>query len=267
MTVQDAFRMDGLNALVTGASSNIGFEIARAYSESGASVLMVARGREALEARAEQIRQQTSAQIHTFNADVADPTQAAALLAHAHEVFDQVDTLVNCAHASASGTPVLELTEDEWQLCHDVNVVAPWRLVKGVAGAMNSGRGGSVINVLSGSGFLPVRGNAAYGATKSALWLLTRYLATECAPMIRANAIVPGIILPEDQAAAYEITPEALAALPPAQRIPREEVFQQIAMGRLGYPTEIAPAAVYLASPAASYTTGALLFVNGGRPW
>ena len=126
--------------------------------------------------------------------------------------------------------------------------------IAGLGKRMRAGNGGSVINVLSGSGFLPVPGNLPYGSSKAALWMMTRYLAVECAPAVRVNALVPGLVMSETGGPKM------------SERI--EKVFMpQIPMGRSGKPTEVAPAALYLASDASSYTTGTVLFANGGRPW
>jgi NAD(P)-dependent dehydrogenase (short-subunit alcohol dehydrogenase family) len=110
---------------------------------------------------------------------------------------------------------------------------------------------GSIINLLSGSGFLPTPKLAAYGTSKAALWMLTRYLALEGAPDVRANAICPGVVT------------ESGLPRSDSQRL----LLEQVPMKRMGHPSEIAGAAVYLASDAASYTTGEVIFVNGGRPW
>ncbi len=119
---------------------------------------------------------------------------------------------------------------------------------------MRGGRGGSIINLVSPSGFVPTPHMVAYGAMKSALWMMTRYLAAECAPKVRVNAIAPGMV--RDDTATWAVDDSIGAALVAATP-----------MGRTGDPTEVAPAAVYLASDASSYTTGALLVVSGGRLW
>jgi NAD(P)-dependent dehydrogenase (short-subunit alcohol dehydrogenase family) len=110
---------------------------------------------------------------------------------------------------------------------------------------------GNVINVVSGSGLLPTKGLLPYGATKAALWMMTRYLASELAPAIRVNALCPGIVVPD-------------GAVPDQSA---NSVLPLIPLGRTGRPGEMAGAAVYLASDASSYTTGSLLVCNGGRPW
>jgi NAD(P)-dependent dehydrogenase (short-subunit alcohol dehydrogenase family) len=111
--------------------------------------------------------------------------------------------------------------------------------------------GGSIINVVSGSGFQPSPNLGAYGVSKAALWMMTRYLAAEAAPAIRVNALCPGITSPDGQ-------PEHLA---------HRQLLPLVPMRRLGRADEMVGAAIYLASDAASYTTGEILFVNGGRPW
>jgi NAD(P)-dependent dehydrogenase (short-subunit alcohol dehydrogenase family) len=110
---------------------------------------------------------------------------------------------------------------------------------------------GTIINLVSGSGLLPTKGLLPYGATKAALWMMTRYLASELAPVIRVNALCPGIVVPD-------------GAVPDPSA---DSVLPLIPMGRPGSPTEMIGAAIYLASDASSYTTGSLLVCNGGRPW
>jgi NAD(P)-dependent dehydrogenase (short-subunit alcohol dehydrogenase family) len=124
-----------------------------------------------------------------------------------------------------------------------------------------SGRGGNVINLVSGTGLLPtsapghlpVPSMAPYGVAKAALWMLTRYLAAELAPAIRVNAICPGLVSETGRR-----EEEAYVRLLQSGAVP---------MGRGGRPEEVAGAAVYLASPAASYTTGEMIICNGGRAW
>jgi NAD(P)-dependent dehydrogenase (short-subunit alcohol dehydrogenase family) len=116
---------------------------------------------------------------------------------------------------------------------------------------MMAGDGGSVINLLTGSAFLPTRATSVYGTTKAALWMLTRCLALECAPKIRVNALAPGLVSESGVPAT-----RAGAALLPS-----------VPMGRVGRPEEMIGAAVYLASDASSYTTGEIIFCNGGRPY
>jgi NAD(P)-dependent dehydrogenase (short-subunit alcohol dehydrogenase family) len=164
-----------------------------------------------------------------------------------------VDVLVNNAFATGStfGTSVFDVDDAAWSEVLDVNLLGPFRLARAFGKKMLQGGRGSIINVVSGSGFLPTPTLAPYGASKAALWMLTRYLAAEGAPTVRANAICPGLI----ERAGQDMTGGQRALL------------SQVPMGRLGQPREVAGAAVYLASDASSYTTGEVIFVNGGRPW
>ena len=257
MTVLDNFRLDDKVVVVTGASKNIGLEISRAMAEAGATVVMNARSQELLEERADSIRSQTRSRVETFAADVGSRSDTDSMIEFVHGLFPQIDVLVNNAYGAGYeylDTEIFDLTDEPWERSFATNVVGPFRLSRGFGKAMMAGRGGSIINVLSGSGFLPTPRNTAYGVGKAALWMLTRYMAMECAPTLRVNGLCPGIIVSDTGGP---------SSLP--DRV--EERLRSIPMGRVGHPAEVAPAAVYLASDAASYTSGTVLFVNGARPW
>ena len=149
---------------------------------------------------------------------------------------------------------VLDVPDATWERLFAINVLAPLRLTRALM------RAGNVINLVSGSGLLPnsAPGHlpaptmAPYGVTKGALWTLTRYLAAELAPDVRVNALCPGLVSEGGGMRDEE----------PYERLIRSGA---VPMGRIARPEEIAGAAVYLASPAASYTTGEILVCNGGR--
>jgi NAD(P)-dependent dehydrogenase (short-subunit alcohol dehydrogenase family) len=252
-----AFRLDGKVAVVTGASKNIGLEIVAALAQAGADVLMVARDRVRLDDAAARIRAQSRGRrIETVAADVSVKADADRIVDTALESFEHVAVLVNNAHTlgGARGVPILDVEDSSWEACFATNLLGPFRLIRGLVKPMvESGRGGSIVNTLSGSGFQPTPFNGPYGTTKASLWMLTRYLAQECAPLVRANAICPGIVT--------------------ENRRPRSKNGQEmlesgaIPMRRIGGPEEVAPAVVYLSSRAASYVTGEVIFVNGGRAW
>ena len=229
-----SFRLDGKTALVTGASKNIGFAIATAFAQAGADLLLVARGEQRLVDAAERIRAGTGRQVGTVAADVGTTEGFDMVLARA-EAMPPIDILVNNAHTVGSmpDTSLFDIPESVWQ-----EVLA-------------SGDGGSIINVVSGSGLLPAARLGPYGASKAALWMMTRYLAIEAAPLVRVNAICPGLVSEDGR--------------------PRNEshrnIIDEVPMKRVATPGEIAGAALYLTSPAASYTTGEILIVNGGRAW
>jgi NAD(P)-dependent dehydrogenase (short-subunit alcohol dehydrogenase family) len=253
----EALRLDGQVALVTGASKNIGAAIAASFARAGADVLLVARGAELLEATAARIRELApDRRIATATADVGDARQIEALARHVLETFGRVDTLVNNAFDAGldEGLNILDVPDATWERLFRINVLAPLRLTRALM------RAGNVINLVSGSGLLPnsAPGHlpaptmAPYGVSKGALWTLTRYLAAELAPEVRVNALCPGLVSETGGMRDEE----------PYERLIHSGA---VPMGRIARPEEIAGAAVYLASPAASYTTGELLVCNGGR--
>jgi NAD(P)-dependent dehydrogenase (short-subunit alcohol dehydrogenase family) len=249
------FRLDGKVAVVTGASRNVGLEIAREFASAGAAVVMVARDEQRLEARAAEVRAETGAEIVPLAADVTRRDDTDVLADAVAARFDQVDVLVNNAYASGNtyGTHVLDIDDSAWEQTFHANVLGPFRLCRAFGRRMIAGRGGAIINVLSGSAFLPTPQNTPYGATKAALWSMTRYLALELAPSIRVNALCPGLTMSDT------------GGPPPGPVV--DGLLAMVPMGRAGHPREVARGARYLASDEASYTSGTVLFVNGGRLW
>lgn len=252
-----AFRLDGLTALITGASRNIGAAVAKAFAEAGADLLLVARGEVRLSGVAARIREvHPERKVVAVSADVSQRDEVSRLLELAEGSFSSIDVLVNNAFSNGGsrGIHILESSDESWDEAFRTNLLAPLRLSRGVGRALFAkDQHGSIINVLSGSGFQPNATLGPYGCSKAALWMLTRYLALECGPLIRVNAICPGLI--SDTGGA-----EGLSEV-------SRSLLRSAALGRVGRPDEVAGAAVYLASAAASYTTGTVIFCNGGRPW
>lgn len=246
-----AFRLDDQAALITGASRNIGAAVSRSFAAAGAHVLLVARNKQRLTALADSIRAESGQSVAHLAIDVQEPGAAAAIAAYADDVLPPVTVLVNNAYSAGVRGPLLDAEADVWTDVLDTNLLAPFRLCQEFGRRMMAGRGGSIINVVSGSGLLPTRHNGPYGTSKAALWMLTRYLAVEAAPKVRVNALCPGLVSESGQ-------PRSDAA---------RDIIGDVPMGRVARPDEVAGAALYLASPAASYTTGELLVVNGGRAW
>jgi NAD(P)-dependent dehydrogenase (short-subunit alcohol dehydrogenase family) len=260
-----AFRLDGQVAVITGASRNIGAAIAGSFANAGADIIITARGKDELGATAAAIRASApERRVETLTHDIGRPADVDHLADFALRRFGRVDILVNNAYSTGlqEGINVLSAADATWQGVIDTNLLAPIRLVRKLAPAMLAHGKGTIINVISGSGFLPnsAPGHlpaptmAPYGVTKAALWMLTRYLAAELAPQIRVNALCPGL------------TSEA-GEMREAEPYARLINSGAVPLGRIARPEEIAGAAVYLASPAASYTTGEVLICNGGRAW
>jgi len=252
-TLPDLLRLDGKVAVVSGASRNIGLAAARALAEAGAHVVMLARDDERLRTVAAEIARQTGATVTPRACDVSSDAGLDGVVDWLGAEFGQVDVLLNNAHSTGNRTaPVLLVTPEDWTATLSTNLLGPYRLCAGLIPAMMDGRGGSVINMISGAAFRPRGTSLAYGATKAALWSMTQYLAQFCAPKVRVNGLVPGLVQSETGGPAGD---DLLARYMP-----------EIPLGRVGRPEEIAPAIVYLASDASSYTTGSLMWVNGGRP-
>lgn len=244
------FRLDGSTAVVTGGSRNIGRSIALAYAAAGADLVLVARHAGPL-AQVAGLAREAGAAVREVVADVST-AEGVAALAKATDELD-VDILVNNAH-TIGGTPGRSLLETDDDVWHDVlttNLMAPFRLARHFGRRMMRRGRGSILNLVSGSGLQPTPGLGPYGASKAALSMLTRSLAVEVAPTVRVNALCPGLVSEDGQ--------------------PRNDahrlLLEAVPMHRVAEPDEIAGAALYLVSPAASYTTGAVLVANGGRPW
>ena len=245
----DRFRLDGRTALVTGASRNIGASISRALAEAGANLVLNARGAEALEALAAELRTAYGVQVTAIAADLGDPSQRRRLVDESRRHAGAIDVLINNATAGGRPESSLETTQEIWHAATEVNLTAPFELCQAFIPGMHERGRGSVINVLSTAGFVVVPPMLAYGAMKAALWTMTKYLARECAPAVRVNAICPGTV---NEGGTFKV-PTWSKLLP------------LTALGRVGDPDELACAAVFLASEASSYTTGQVIFVDGGR--
>lgn len=245
----ERFRLDGRTALITGASRNIGAAISRAFAEAGAGLVINARTPEPLEACAGALRQRYGVPVLAIAADLSQPAERARLIETVATAGLAIDVLVNNATSGGRPDSGLATSAEQWRQAIEVNVAAPFELCRAVIPGMQARGRGAVINVLSTAAFAVVPPMLAYGAMKSALWTMTRYLARECAPAVRVNAICPGTI---QEGGALRV-PSWAALLP------------RTALNRVGDPDELAGAALFLASDAASYTTGEVVFVDGGR--
>ena len=249
--ILDKFRLDDQVAVVTGAGRGLGAAIAVAFAEAGADVVIAARTRSQLEEVAAQVAA-VGRRAHVVVADLAHPESTAALAAEAVGAFGKLDIVVNNVGGTMPG-PLLNTSTKDMKDAFTFNVGTAHALTVAAAPLMldHSG-GGSIINITSTMGRLSGRAFAAYGTAKGALAHYTRLSALDLCPRIRVNAIAPGSIL----TSALDIV-----ASNDALRDPMEKATP---MRRLGDPSDIAAAAVYLASPAGSYLTGKTLEVDGG---
>ncbi len=238
---------------MTGASRGIGRAIAHAFAEAGASVAITARGPEQLELVAEELRA-SGARAIALPADVTDEGQVRALVDRTVEALGTVDILVNNAGAAPFIAPFAETRPDGFEKYFRANFTSAVLCTRAVAPILLDKGAGCVLNIASVAGFIATPGESYYGSAKAALIHLTRTIAHEWATSnVRVNAIAPGWIdTPMNQA--FRVSPEL-----------NRGVLSSIPLGRWGEPEDVAAAALYLCSPAASFVTGTVLVVDGGQ--
>jgi NAD(P)-dependent dehydrogenase (short-subunit alcohol dehydrogenase family) len=255
MTVLDRFRLDGKRMFITGGSRGFGRVIALAAAEAGADVVLNARDAEALEKTADEVRAR-GRKAWTFAADIADPATCEDTCRRILDLPGQVDILVNNVGGRNLDVPVESTDLATWQKFMDLNLTHVFLCTKMIGGAMLPRGTGRVINIASISGLIANRGIAGrhYETAKAAVIHFTRATAADWAPRgVTVNAICPGLFMTEPNQAWAKKHPEVI-----------ETFVKSVPMGRTGEPDEIGPLAIYLASPASSYVTGASFVIDGG---
>jgi 7-alpha-hydroxysteroid dehydrogenase len=236
-------------ALVTGAGRGIGQGCALAFAEMGADVVCAARTPEQIEATAESVRA-LGRRALAVPCDVVESTQLEGLVEAAVQEFGRIDVLVNNAGGSPP-SPALQTSEKAFEAALRFNVTSAFLLSRLVLPVMQKGDGGAIVNISSAAGRLVQPNFVAYGTAKAALSFMTRQLASELAPRVRVNAIAVGAV--------------KTSALMPFLNEELEQAMADLTpMARLGEVEDIALAALYLASPAASWVTGKVFEVDGG---
>ncbi|MBA3939635.1 MAG: short-chain dehydrogenase [Sphingopyxis sp.] len=241
------FDFSGKVALVTGGSRGLGYRMVKALAARGADVIVASRKVENCEAVAAECRalgrEAMAWGVHCGRWDEID-----ALIDAAYSGFGRVDILINNAGMSPA-CPSHEMPESLFDAVLNLNFKGPFRLASQVAHRMTQGDGGCIINISSSGALMALPTVVPYGSAKAALNAMTVSLSREYAPKVRVNTISPGPFLTDISEAWDE----------------RKREKQPVALGRPGNPDEIVTAALMLASPASSYTTGALLRVDGGQ--
>jgi len=261
------FALDGKVALVSGGSRGIGAEIVRALTSAGAAVLLTDILADEGQALAKELRGR-GLRVEFMRQDVANEAQWEAAVVAAVARFGGLDILVNNAGIEKQSL-IADLPFEDLQKVLDVNVSGVLLGCKHAVRAMRpggiAGKGGSIVNLssIAGLGGIPALG--AYTASKGAVRLLSKSVAVECAQLrtgIRCNSIHPGLI--DTQMAARFLQGFVDLKLAESAQASEQAFLGQVPMGELGQPRDIAAAAVYLASDAARYVTGAELHVDGG---
>ena len=253
-----SFDFDGETVLVTGAASGIGREIARRFGEAGAAVV-VADVRETPRDEKEtvpthELVEDAGGRAEYVETDVTEPEALREAVDRA-EGFGGLDVMVNNAGIHVSGT-IREVTPEAFERIHAVNVRGTFLGTQAAADAMaERGEGGTILNMASISSSQSKPGQVAYESTKGAIRMITRGAAVDLAPEIRVNALAPGRIATEFGGVGAEEKARLVAA---------GEGVKPIPLGRAGDPSDVAGAALFLASDEAAYVTGELLYVDGG---
>ena len=258
MSVMDRFRLDGRTALITGGSRGLGRAMAQALAEAGANLVLVGRDTGALETAMAELTA-LGRHVAVIPGDVSTPEGAAEACDAALNLGTPIDILINNVGGRRVDVALEDMSLAEWQKLVDLNLTSAVVCCQKLVKPMIERKRGTIINVTSMAGaVVQIRGirGRHYETSKAALTALTKALAIDWAPHgIRVNAIAPGTFLTAPNRKWFSEKPDF-----------RHSFESQVPMARMGEPDELGPAAVFLASEASSYMTGAVLIVDGGYP-
>ena len=256
MSVLDRFRLDGQRLFITGGSRGLGREMALAIAEVGADVILTGRDEASLEKTAADIRA-LGREAVPIVADIGDPAGCEAACKKALADHGPIDILINNVGGRRVPTPTAEMPLETWREMIDLNLTSVFLCTKFIGGAMvERGAGGRIINIGSVNSFVATQGIGGrhYEAAKAAVVNFTRATAVDWAPhAITVNAICPGGFMTEPNRRWAEEKPEVI-----------DEFKRKVPLGEFGEPEDLGPLAIYLASDAARYITGAAILIDGG---
>ena len=256
MSVLDRFRLDGKRLFITGGSRGLGREMALAIADAGADVVLVGRDGASLKKTAEEVRQRDRS-CDTIQANIGDLDDCERACQQALDAHGTFDILINNVGGRRVDIPTTEMPLETWKEILDLNLNSTFLCTKMIGGAMvNRNSGGRVINIASISGMVANKGigGRSYETSKAAVIQFTRATAVDWAPHnITVNAICPGGFMTEPNVKWAAENPDIINSFK-----------DQIPMGDFGQPEDLGPMAVYLASDAARYVTGASFVIDGG---
>jgi gluconate 5-dehydrogenase len=255
MTVLDRFRLDGKRAMITGGSRGLGKAMAQALAEAGADLVLIGREQERLENAGRELRA-LGHRVDLLAADVAQPEAAQRACEQVLKDFGPIHILINNVGGRRMSIPTEQLALADWQKIIDLNLTSAFLCCKLIGAEMVQRRAGRIINVASIAGMIVNKGiyGRTYETSKAALIAFTKTLAVDWAPHnVTVNAIAPGGFLTDPNRRWFTEKPELRATFE-----------NMVPMARLGEPEEIGPLALYLASDASSYMTGATVVLDGG---
>ena len=240
-------------ALITGASRGIGLALAKAFVEAGAQTVLSSRRQEALDEVAKALGSDPNSVV-PIAAHTGDDQAVSALLNRIENQFGGLDIVVNNAATNPHFGPILTSEMSHWDKTFDVNVKGYFRIIQAAVPLMKKRGGGKIINVASVAGKRPIPGMGVYCVSKAAVLMLTEVLAAELAPHhIQVNAIVPGFIKTRFSQAIWD-NPGL-----------HEATLKLIPQRRMADPEELTGLALYLASEASNFVTGASFVIDGGQ--
>jgi NAD(P)-dependent dehydrogenase (short-subunit alcohol dehydrogenase family) len=255
MSVFDKFRLDGKRAMITGGSRGLGRAMAQALAEAGADLVLIGREEESLKLAAQELSS-LGRRVDYFPADMSRPLDAEHACRSVLSAYAPIHILVNNVGGRRINIPTEQMPTEEWLRILDLNLTSAFVCSKLIGGEMVKRKSGRVINVASISGMVVNRGihGRSYETSKAALVAFTKTLAVDWAPYnVTVNAIAPGGFLTDPNRRWFREMPEL-----------KNTFESMVPMGRLGEPDEIGPLALYLASDASSYMTGATVVIDGG---
>ncbi len=246
------FCLAGTCSLVTGGGRGLGLGIANCLAAAGSDLVLVARSQGQLERAAEQIRGHYPVRVATLSVDLGRIEDLPEVIDQALHLGGRLDLLVNNAGTQVR-RPFLDVTPEDFDQVMRVNLKALYFLSQHAARVMKEAGGGRIVNLASLTSKIAVPNTSIYGASKGAVFSLTKSMALELAPHgINVNAVAPGYVHTE------------LTDLVFQDEVRRRWIESRTPLGRMGRPDDIGHAVVYLASPAASWVTGEVIFVDGG---